>query len=80
MRKVRFAALFGRTPSDGDLHDEKRLEDVRERVSRIEGQMGTFATKEDVAIATLSVFKMWVVVGITVTSAIIAVVARFWLS
>ena len=59
-----------------------RLDSVSDRLSNIEGKMGSLATKEDLANAKFTLLVSWVTigaaVGVAIVSAIAGIVIRFW--
>ena len=65
--------------NQGSRHDyhQERLDDVNTRLSRMEGEFKSLATKEDLANAKLSMISFWIAVGAMLT-AIASVLLRFW--
>ena len=73
--------------TNGSLRSERyqieRLDDVRDRVSNIEGRLEelikTLATKEDVANAKLAMFIAYIGIGMSLLIGIGSIVVRLWL-
>ena len=61
----------------GGYHTQ-RLDDVSERLARLEGKMDSVATKEDVANAKVAMILAFVAMAITVLIGIVGIVVRFW--
>jgi hypothetical protein len=64
-------------PVVGGYHTEK-LDDVSTRLARIEGEMKSLATKEDVANAKFNLLATWVGIGVAIAVGVAGIVARFW--
>lgn len=62
-------AGFSSDPLEPYRYHLERLDDVRDRVSRIEGEMKSFATKEDVANAKVALIFLWVGAGAAILAA-----------
>lgn len=60
---------LNREPLRPSGYDVERLDDVRDRVARIEGKMESFATKEDVANAKVALIFLWVGAGAAILAA-----------
>ena len=71
-------ASFDNVPTQESNYHIERLDDVRERLSHMEGRMESFATKEDVANAKLAVILLWVGAAVMVLSAVVSALIRFW--
>ena len=56
-------------PIESSEYYVARLDDVLDRVARIEGEMKSFATKEDVANAKVVLIFLWVGAGAAILAA-----------
>ena len=59
-------------------YDVQRLDDVRERVAALEKASESYATKEDVANAKLSLIKAWGGIVFAVLLGALGIFVRFW--
>lgn len=60
-------------------YNTERLEDVRDRVARIEGRLDSLATREDVANAKLAMYIAYTSIGVSILVAIGTIAVRIWL-
>ena len=65
-------AEYRNDPLEPYRYHLERLDDVRDRVSRIEGEMKSFATKEDVANAKVALIFLWVGAGAAILAAAVS--------
>ena len=56
-------------PIESSEYYVARLDDARDRIARIEGEMKSFATKEDVANAKVALIYLWVGAGAAILAA-----------